>query len=104
MGVIFNEELIDRITCGYCESKFCGNHIVPSYHTCTKYVHPVTYTKKEGTKHEAFVHVVAYYSGVVVFMIGLLLLIGNLTGLFPTYPFAGFITTAIGMGIFDWGR
>jgi hypothetical protein len=34
--------------------------------------------------------------GVSVFAAGVLLFIGNITGLFPTIPFAGYITMAIG--------
>lgn len=34
--------------------------------------------------------------GLVIFVLGILLLLGNVTGLFPTFPFAGFITMAIG--------
>ena len=37
--------------------------------------------------------------GGVIFAAGVLLLIGNVTGLFPTFPFAGFIVMLIGGGI-----
>ena len=32
----------------------------------------------------------------VVFVVGLGLMFGNVTGLFPTFPFAGFLTTGLG--------
>jgi len=42
--------------------------------------------------------------GVTVFIAGVVLLLGNLTGLFPTIPFAGFITTALGSFLFAAAR
>ncbi len=37
--------------------------------------------------------------GTVVWVMGILLIIGNLTGAFPTFPFCGFIVTAIGVAM-----
>jgi hypothetical protein len=37
-----------------------------------------------------------YLLGGIVFFIGIFLFIGNITGLFPTFPFAGFIVMGIG--------
>ena len=37
--------------------------------------------------------------GGVVFVLGLGLLLGNVTGIFPTVPFAGFVVTTIGGAI-----
>jgi len=34
--------------------------------------------------------------GGVIFVVGVLLLIGNMTGYFPTFPFAGFVFMLIG--------
>ena len=36
------------------------------------------------------------FSGILVFIAGMFLVAGNLTGLFPTFPFAGFFTTGLG--------
>jgi len=36
------------------------------------------------------------FLGFLLIIIGILLVIGNLSGLFPTFPFAGFITMSIG--------
>ena len=36
------------------------------------------------------------FFGFLLIIIGILLVIGNLSGLFPTFPFAGFITMSIG--------
>jgi hypothetical protein len=40
---------------------------------------------------------VVYYFGTAVWVGGLLMIIGNVTGVFPTFPFAGFIVTVIGI-------
>ena len=40
-----------------------------------------------------------YYCGAIVWIIGLVLICGNLTGLFRTFAYAGFITTAVGFAI-----
>jgi uncharacterized membrane protein YkgB len=34
--------------------------------------------------------------GILVILVGIVLLIGNLTGLFPTFPYAGFIVMFVG--------
>ena len=39
--------------------------------------------------------------GGAVFIIGIFLVIGNLSGAFPTFPFAGFITTMIGAALMN---
>jgi hypothetical protein len=41
------------------------------------------------------------FLGGLVFVVGICLLFGNVTGIFPTFPFAGFIVTTIGGVI--WG-
>lgn len=34
--------------------------------------------------------------GVLIVIVGFILMVGNMTGIFPTFPFAGFITMFIG--------
>jgi len=34
--------------------------------------------------------------GVIIFVVGVILFIGNVSGWWPTFPYAGFITMAIG--------
>jgi uncharacterized membrane protein len=41
------------------------------------------------------------FLGILVFVVGIVLFIGNVTGAFPTFPFAGFIVMSIGGLI--WG-
>jgi uncharacterized paraquat-inducible protein A len=41
--------------------------------------------------------------GAVVFTLGVGLLIGNVTGLFPTFPFAGFVVSTVGVAILGAG-
>jgi hypothetical protein len=41
--------------------------------------------------------------GAIVTIIGILLILGNVTRLFPTFPFAGFIFTLIGGAIYRKG-
>ncbi len=38
-------------------------------------------------------------SGMVLFIVGMFLVVGNLAGVFPTFPFAGFITSSIGIAM-----
>ena len=45
-----------------------------------------------------------YFIGIAVWIIGLGLIIGNITRAFPTFPFAGFIVTLIGFGIQSKGN
>jgi hypothetical protein len=47
---------------------------------------------------------VVYCFGALVWVIGLLLVIGNITGIFRTFPFAGFLTTFVGFLIQGWGN
>jgi len=41
--------------------------------------------------------------GAVIFGVGICLIIGNVTGKFRTFPFAGYITTVIGGAIMRAG-
>jgi hypothetical protein len=41
--------------------------------------------------------------GIMVVVLGFILMFGNMTGLFPTFPFAGFILMLIGGGISKLG-
>jgi hypothetical protein len=41
--------------------------------------------------------------GAIVTIFGIFLIIGNMTGFFPTFPFAGFIVTLIGGAIYRKG-
>jgi hypothetical protein len=41
--------------------------------------------------------------GAIITIIGILLILGNVTRLFPTFPFAGFIVTLIGGAIYRRG-
>jgi hypothetical protein len=41
--------------------------------------------------------------GSVLLIVGIGLLIGNVTGLFPTFPFTGFIVMTIGGALFAMG-
>jgi hypothetical protein len=42
--------------------------------------------------------------GGLIFVVGIGLFIGNVTGIFPTFPFAGFIVMGIGGAIFGAGQ
>jgi hypothetical protein len=42
--------------------------------------------------------------GALVFLVGVALLIGNLSGAMPTFPFAGYIVTGIGSAMIFAGR
>jgi hypothetical protein len=42
--------------------------------------------------------------GALIFLLGVGLFIGNVTGLFPTFPFAGFIAMTVGSLLFGAGR
>jgi hypothetical protein len=42
--------------------------------------------------------------GALIFLLGVGLFIGNITGLFPTLPFAGFIVMMVGSLLFRAGR
>ncbi len=52
--------------------------------------------QSEGTVTQMLLQVL----GAVVFVVGIGLVIGNQTGMFPTFPFAGFIAMVIGGAIF----
>ena len=41
--------------------------------------------------------------GFLVIVVGVILIIGNMTGLFPTFPFAGYLTTVLGGLLFRLG-
>jgi hypothetical protein len=41
--------------------------------------------------------IAVYYFGTAIWVIGVLLLLGNVTGVFPTFPFAGLLTTVVGV-------
>ena len=45
-----------------------------------------------------------YYIGAAVWLAGVLLIIGNFTGYFPTFPYAGFLVTVIGVLIQSAGN
>ena len=40
-----------------------------------------------------------YGCGIAIFIAGIALIIGNVTGFFRTFPFAGYLTTVIGAAI-----
>lgn len=42
--------------------------------------------------------------GGLIVVVGALLWIGNVSGKFPTFPYAGYITIAIGGAIFAFGK
>lgn len=42
-----------------------------------------------------------YIVGIVIWILGLVLAAGNITGLFPTFPYAGFTLTGIG-ALIQW--
>lgn len=48
--------------------------------------------------------VLAVLLGILVVIAGIGLFIGNVTGLFPTFPCAGYLTITIGAAIWGWGR
>lgn len=42
--------------------------------------------------------------GGLIFVVGILLWCGNVFHFFPTFPFAGYITMAVGGAIFGFGQ
>ena len=48
--------------------------------------------------------IAAMVVGGVVVAIGAFLFLGNVIGFFPTVPMAGWLTIALGAGIFGWGK
>lgn len=42
--------------------------------------------------------------GCLLFLLGIFLMIGNLTGSFVTFPFAGFITMMVASMLFEKGK
>lgn len=42
--------------------------------------------------------------GGLIFVVGVLLFLGNMTGKFISFPYAGYITMGIGGAIFAFGR
>ena len=40
-----------------------------------------------------------HFFGIAVFIAGIDIIFGNVSGVFPTFPFAGYITTLIGVAI-----
>jgi hypothetical protein len=59
----------------------------------------VVYTADEQGRRPGLVII-----GGAVVALGIVLLLGNITGVFPTFPFAGFITLMIGSSILGAGR
>ena len=42
---------------------------------------------------------VVFLAGGLLFILGACLFVGNITGLFRTFPFAGYVTMAVGIGL-----
>lgn len=42
--------------------------------------------------------------GALIVVVGVALWLGNMTGKFPTFPYAGYITIGIGGAIFAFGK
>jgi hypothetical protein len=94
-----------RVTCGHCGRGFCASHAHPFHHTCTQSVKPIPGTREElhpGTGTSLYGTLVIL-GGIGVFIFGLFLVVGNKSGVFPTFPFAGFITTTLGLVMVAYG-
>ena len=76
-----------RVTCPTCHHEF-------NYRFVDR-VSPVTRASSQDSVSEAILGVL----GLVLLIGGVVLFIGNLSGIFPTFPYAGFITSSIGLAL-----
>ena len=53
--------------------------------------------EEKGSKKDARAELVGLYVAAPIMFIGVLLIIGNRTGIFPTFPFAGFLVIILGI-------
>lgn len=60
------------------------------------FVEEITKEEKESKK-DARAELVGLYIAAPIIFIGILLVIGNRTGIFPTFPFAGFLVIILGL-------
>jgi DNA-directed RNA polymerase subunit RPC12/RpoP len=64
---------------------------------------PSNYTQSTQQTGQAL-KLLSKIGGFILFIIGVVLLVGNTTGLFVTFPFAGFVTMTIGGALFGIGN
>ena len=64
---------------------------------------PANYTQSTQQTGQAL-KLLSKIGGFILFIIGVALLVGNTTGLFVTFPFAGFVTMTIGGALFGIGN
>ena len=77
-----------RVTCPTCRHEFVNYRFVDR-------VSSVPYTSSQDSVSSAILGVL----GLVFLIGGVGLFIGNLSGIFPTFPYAGFITSSIGLAM-----
>lgn len=82
-------------TCGHCGESYCWDHVMPFNHYChgMPSSDPITRYSK----------VFAIIAGLILIPLGFFLVIGNRSGIFPTFPFAGFITSTGGFLMLGYG-
>lgn len=94
-----------RVVCGHCGRGFCASHAHPLHHNCAQTIKPIPGTREElhpGIGNSMYM-TIAILGGIGVFILGLVLIVGNRSGVFPTFPFAGFITTTLGLVMIGYG-
>lgn len=94
-----------RLTCAHCGRGFCGDHAHPLSHDCQQTLMPLGSSRGEaatGAGMDIYMGL-TLLGGIVAVVLGFFLVIGNRTGIFPTFPFAGFITMTVGFAIAGYG-
>lgn len=96
-----------NITCGYCKRTFCGSHQNPRAHDCPAVTNPVRHTSwgnhLEKVEEKTFIWMIVlgriflFILGIAVMIWGWGLADGNRSGMHPTFPFAGAITSFMGI-------
>lgn len=92
-----------RITCGHCGRGFCGEHAHPAMHDCSQTIRPVGSVGSETMTGAGMYMTLVTLAGIGVVVLGFALVAGNVSGTFPTFPFAGFLTTTLGFAMVGYG-
>lgn len=94
-----------RITCGHCGRGFCGEHAHPAMHECPQTLRPVASSENTGVSSggTGMYMTLVTMAGIGVVILGFGLVAGNISGAFPTFPFAGFLTSSLGFAMVGYG-
>jgi hypothetical protein len=81
--------------CGHCGESFCWDHVLPFNHYC--------HGMPSRDPINRYAKVFAIIVGIILIPLGFFLVAGNRSGIFPTFPFAGFITSTGGFLMLGYG-